>query len=274
VLPTGAILGRYMENPILLWQHGMSDNGSIPIGRAENLTIGESTIVADFVFADDPFAQRIFNLYEGGFLRGFSIGFVPFEAEKRDDGSVDITSWELMEISGVAIPSNPDALARYALNNKDTEELLSEYRNTDFKESYSLFRLYNNLKNIGTRIEDISNWKRHCEKENKEFPDVFEEIKEIIEKCSNLAEVKMEEVIEINIEAMNTSVVSEEERTIESDDAVKETSSSMEEETNEVIETEDCIDIREDETIKKLIESLNNGIIIFKQENKNLIGRL
>jgi len=65
-----------------------------------------------------PFADTIFNLYKGKFLRAVSVGFMPLEMPNRitdlegnATGGYEFTSQELLELSAVPIPANPEALA-------------------------------------------------------------------------------------------------------------------------------------------------------------------
>ena len=66
-------------------------------------------------FADTPFARETFKLYAEGFLRGWSVGFIPEEWEVLTDddnkfSGYHITAWELLELSAVPVPANPQAL--------------------------------------------------------------------------------------------------------------------------------------------------------------------
>jgi len=62
-----------------------------------------------------PFADTIFKLYKGGFLRSFSVGFNPTRyetVERGEKGSrgYDFIEQELWEVSACTVPSNPNAL--------------------------------------------------------------------------------------------------------------------------------------------------------------------
>ncbi|MBI5125196.1 MAG: HK97 family phage prohead protease, partial [Planctomycetes bacterium] len=64
-----------------------------------------------------PFADTIYQLYRGGYLRSFSVGFIPKLWEDRKSASGDgqggrlFRRHELVEISVVPIPTHPKALA-------------------------------------------------------------------------------------------------------------------------------------------------------------------
>lgn len=112
---------NYMRNPVFLWAHRSSDP---PIGKTVKL-FTETTppaLVQVVQFADKdtyPFADTIFNLYRDGFMNAVSVGFKPTEKPKpiRNPDTDQITGFEftkqeLMELSAVPLPANPDALAR------------------------------------------------------------------------------------------------------------------------------------------------------------------
>jgi hypothetical protein len=73
-------------------------------------------VVAETRFAKGvPFAEDIFQLYEQGILRAWSIGFVPRKARRLPSPGgaapgLRIEEWDLLEYSAVPIPENPGAL--------------------------------------------------------------------------------------------------------------------------------------------------------------------
>jgi len=110
--PTGVHLKRFLRNPIVLWAH---DYSSLPIGRATALTTEGDGIRARILFAQTRFAHEVCQLYKDGFLRGWSVGFVPrkwdvLTDENRKFAGYHIKEWELLELSAVPVPANPEAL--------------------------------------------------------------------------------------------------------------------------------------------------------------------
>lgn len=106
---------NYRRNPVVMWAHdatGRSPSGGLPIGRT--LTIertAEGGIVAEFEFLeDDPFAQRIRNAWDRGFLQAASISWLPIETRPAEGGGIRDISAELLEWSIVSVPADPDAL--------------------------------------------------------------------------------------------------------------------------------------------------------------------
>lgn len=105
----------YMRNPVVMWAHdvvGRSPSGGLPVGRTLGLSKGAGgRLSAEFEFlAEDPFAQRVKNAWDKGFLRAASVSWVPVESESDEAGRRrDVTS-ELVEWSLVPVPADPDAL--------------------------------------------------------------------------------------------------------------------------------------------------------------------
>jgi len=101
----GLDTSKYMQNPVVLWAH---DYSQPPIGRTLSLRKSEGKLIAKIQFAinEDSFAHKIYKLYKGGFMKAFSIGFIP----KEMDGDT-YTKAEMIEHSSVPVPANPEALA-------------------------------------------------------------------------------------------------------------------------------------------------------------------
>ena len=105
----------YSRNPVVMWAHdavGRSPSGGLPIGRTLELDRGPGgRIVAEFEFLEgDPFAQRVRNAWDQGFLRAASISWLPLESRPVEGGRLRDTRSELLEWSIVSVPADPDAL--------------------------------------------------------------------------------------------------------------------------------------------------------------------
>jgi HK97 family phage prohead protease len=105
----------FMKNPVVLWAHGHADP---PIGKAIEMedTPEGLRAVTQFAVKESPFAKMIFDLYAGGFLRAWSVGFIPkeYSEDAVADGQKGIThlKGELFEYSAVPVPSNREALTQ------------------------------------------------------------------------------------------------------------------------------------------------------------------
>lgn len=98
----GWMLDHYRKNPVVLWGH---DHSRL-IGMATSVDVKDGKIVAKGKFAPTEEGQEKRKLYEAGFLRATSVGFIEHERE----GNI-ITKAELIEFSFVSVPANPYALS-------------------------------------------------------------------------------------------------------------------------------------------------------------------
>lgn len=104
-------LDNFKANPVLLWGH---DSFSPPIGKVKTAIVEGGKLKAkgvEWVPKDvSPFAWSISEMVRLGFVKAVSVGFNPSKWSYRDDGGVDFEEQELLELSFVSIPANPDAL--------------------------------------------------------------------------------------------------------------------------------------------------------------------
>ena len=121
----GVRFDNYRKNPVVLWNHDASPrllaaappSGGIPI--AKTLEIGhdeEGRIVASFEFnSNDPFAARVENAWNNGFLRAASIHYLPTRIVEVKDARgrverVRIEESDLLEWSLLPVPADPDSV--------------------------------------------------------------------------------------------------------------------------------------------------------------------
>jgi len=140
VLPEGAITDNFKRNPVLV---GIHDYSQVTIGQVVDLSVTPDQMIFDFVFAQDELGKTYEDRYKSGDMNAFSIGFRPvkggavdlwmpwddepalteakFELPTGKETTLDLTKydqipyrvyckWELLEISAVPIPANPEAL--------------------------------------------------------------------------------------------------------------------------------------------------------------------
>lgn len=122
-------LDNFNANPIALFGH---DAGSVEnvIGRAHNVRVQGSQLVGDIEFMSaeaNPNAEAVYQMVKGGFLKTVSVGFSPLEWEQTKDksrpGGIDFKKQELLEISVVPIPANPNALVQAKAAGIDVDRL-------------------------------------------------------------------------------------------------------------------------------------------------------
>lgn len=144
--PAGWRLEAYRRNPVFQNAHNYGDI-LFTLGRAVTTEVrevgGRQALCQRIQFATEvnPVARIAFGLYRGGFLKAVSVGFIPLKWEdatevkseecrvqNEDSERTHLTQpsppaergkaprrryleQELLEVSAVAIPANPDALA-------------------------------------------------------------------------------------------------------------------------------------------------------------------
>ena len=98
-------LKNYKKNPIILCCHNWYDVEDV-IGRATNIKQEGKKLIIEWVFSKtNPKAKLVKDLYDEWILKTVSVGFIPREREWNT-----ITKAELLELSFVPIPANPNAL--------------------------------------------------------------------------------------------------------------------------------------------------------------------
>ncbi len=135
----GIDLSKFKKNPVVLWAHNYDE---LPIAKAQWIKRDGEGILSKMEFATHPKAQEVFELYKGGFMRAFSIGFMP-DAKSVEDGDGDkqprrtYRKSELLEYSAVPVPANPEALALAlksgVLKTGEIKESLESYVDPDDK---------------------------------------------------------------------------------------------------------------------------------------------
>jgi len=114
ILPEGGDVSNYVKNPILLYNHGGSG-----IGRLENIALEEGGWYADIMLDPDSVDYNKKNLLarvELGTLNMVSIRYISRDREENEFGGYTFKKWELIEVSLVDIPANPNAEKVKSLN--------------------------------------------------------------------------------------------------------------------------------------------------------------
>src|SRR5512141_2888792 len=111
VFPGGGQLDNYLKNPVVQWGNNYREPYAT-IGRSTNIIRATDGIVCDFELrpaANDQDPQNIVRLlWEGGWIKTASIGFIPKAGSENAQGGYDFSEWELLEWSLVPIPANAE----------------------------------------------------------------------------------------------------------------------------------------------------------------------
>ncbi len=124
VVTSGLNFKRFQTNPVVLFMH---DGFAPPVGKSLWQKVKKHEVLALTRFAETDFAEEIFQLFLGGFLRAWSIGMDPGTVKVRDVEEADIRkrkdhagarrfieSADVVEYSAVTVPANEDAVNRAA----------------------------------------------------------------------------------------------------------------------------------------------------------------
>jgi len=142
--PAGWRLESYRRNPVFQNAHNYGDI-LFTLGKAlvtEVRTVGSRQALCQriqFATEVNPVARIAYGLYKGGFLSAVSVGFVPLRWEDGGNAPAGEVAprrryleQELLEVSAVAIPANPDALAlglkSGAVSKSDLQEMFDVVR--------------------------------------------------------------------------------------------------------------------------------------------------
>lgn len=110
-------LRAFKKNPIALWQH----NASQPIGNWQDVRVEDDRLIARLVMVKpgiSSIADMLRGMVEERVIRAVSVGFRPtgkaepiLDSKGQPTGGLRFTKQELMEISLVSVPANPEALS-------------------------------------------------------------------------------------------------------------------------------------------------------------------
>lgn len=109
----GVQLDNFRKNPQFLWQHGLTPLPLHTLGRILEVRATDNALYALAEYANEEvfaFAEQIHRMDQKGYLPANSIGFRPIEWEENEHGGFTFLKWELVEVSKVDLPMNPNAI--------------------------------------------------------------------------------------------------------------------------------------------------------------------
>lgn len=99
---------NYMNNPVIIANHIYKIENIV--GKATTIKAEGGKLIIEGVFSKmNPLGILLADLYDEGMVKTVSVGFIPKERD-ANNRSV-ITKAELLELSFVAVPCNPEALS-------------------------------------------------------------------------------------------------------------------------------------------------------------------
>ena len=94
------------RKPRLLWQHDMGE----PIGVVTGLVEDQKGLHGEFKLSKTARGSDAYQLLKDGAVDSLSIGYVASDVEFKDDGTRELKSVDLLEVSIVSLPMNEMAL--------------------------------------------------------------------------------------------------------------------------------------------------------------------
>lgn len=152
---SGWDLKNFKSNPVILWAH---DHTIPAVGTAPDMRVsrtgGEKRLVftPQFHEATDE-AKAIKYMYDNGILNSFSVGFIPKEFDSTTDTYL---KQELLEVSAVNVPANPEArmLAYKALKSQGFKTETMEKFGIDAKVLDELNSLRKDVSDLQSLVKD------------------------------------------------------------------------------------------------------------------------
>lgn len=148
-------LRHYKKNPVFLWAH---DYSQPPVGKAVQVSKSDKGLLFQIKFPtaeEYVFADTVYKLYLGGYLRATSVGFQDLEREPIIDKEGKQTGYrfkkqELYELSAVPVPANPNAVMMAV-----QKGIITDKEADMFKEKPDETNLLQKLAALETRVAEL-----------------------------------------------------------------------------------------------------------------------
>lgn len=140
-------LANFKKNPVIPWSHNYY---GVPVARSVKTWVDRDgskgprlLFMPKFDESDDD-SMKIYNKYKNGFLTSFSVGFRGIKFNFRDEedrwwGGREFLQQELLEISSVSIPANPNANTRLGVGGEADNMVQLGYPEVFAKTNSGLF---------------------------------------------------------------------------------------------------------------------------------------
>lgn len=119
-------LSNFNRNPVFLWSHDYLGR-TLPIGRTKIRPDYDSKVlIADVVFDQkDEFARQVEQKYRDGFLHSVSVGWNTLlpEGKMLHEVTKDEVRLDLLDLSGVPVPGDPDALMKRFIRSLEEDNI-------------------------------------------------------------------------------------------------------------------------------------------------------
>lgn len=192
----GVDFTNYMKNPVFLSFHNSRE---FPLGKVTKFWVEGDKVKAIVYFptieelSTNPeqasekakLVDFTYHCYKTGMLNAVSVGFIPKDwMEIREDGrwvGNDITKWELLEFSAVAVPANQDAIAEAVKSFGLDESVVKDFLTTEKsgkRISAATKEILNKIKSCGDEIEKCRGTLKNIVKEMNELLTQLDDVEE------------------------------------------------------------------------------------------------
>lgn len=249
LLNTGWEFDNFAKNPVFLFQH---DYSQLPIGQHVKWAVTNDggqhilRVWSRFVTADIyPFAERVRLMYEKGFLRAVSIGWIPLDYEPvRNDEGIQ-TGWkftrnELLEVSAVSVPADPDAIIQ-GINQRILEP--------------------SDIEVMSTYIDSVRQFRNICHIISNISSAVDQNVEETIQETPKVEENSVKVCLTVEVEDEDECEMEDDVTTEPTDDmqmSTEETEVRTEETPTETTTEESVVDV---EDLSKTAKVILNGLL-------------
>ena len=160
---------NFMKNPVIIANHVYKIENIV--GKATSIYVIDNQLIIEWVFSEsNPLWKLLADLYNEGMVKTVSVWFIP---KSRDESNKRIiTSAELLELSFVAVPCNPNALSL------DQKQLLEKNWMLEKSPSFSGTKKSENSGDLSDNNIDNS-WENSIS--NKEILNTLNDIKALLQ---------------------------------------------------------------------------------------------
>jgi hypothetical protein len=187
----GVDFTNYMKNPVFLSFHNSRE---FPLGKVTRFWVEGNAVKAEVYFPTieelssdkDSVSEKAklvdftYHCYKTGMLNAVSVGFIPLEWTETKTG-YDITKWELLEFSAVAVPANQDAIAEAVKSFGLDESVVKDFFTTQKsgkRISAETKEVLNKIKACGDEIEKCRDQLKNIAKNMNELLAELDEAEE------------------------------------------------------------------------------------------------
>ena len=183
---------NFMKNPVIIANHVYKIENIV--GKATSIYVKDNQLIIEWVFSEsNPLGKLLADLYEEWMVKTVSVWFIP---KSRDESNKRIiTNAELLELSFVAVPCNPNALSL------DQKSLLEQFWLIKNEEVWSSSSLENCCDGGVNDSTDNSSIEENSQNSTKEILSTLNDIKALLE---TLVDGNTKKLSEANILAKET----------------------------------------------------------------------